>query len=138
MLAQINCQSIEKLVFDAECITQAKYISKGISFKEEPLAQVLIKTVGHQGNFLDHEHTLKWFRDENYYPSQIIDRKTPDKWKLSGSLSAQQRCNQQIDNLLFNYSHPLLENSLWKELKKITLSAAAPVGMKELPGVPDD
>jgi trimethylamine--corrinoid protein Co-methyltransferase len=133
MLAQINCQSLEKLVFDAECITLARYLSNGITFKEEPLAHELIKSVGHHGNFLSHDHTLNWFREENYFPSQIIDRNSPDNWNLAGSLSARQRSGDQIDTLLFEYSDPQLEQLILKELKRITLTAAAPFGMNELP-----
>ena len=59
MLAYENCQSPEKLILDAEMIASIKHFSKGIQFRDDPLALDIIREVGSAGDFISHEHTFK-------------------------------------------------------------------------------
>jgi len=69
-----NCQSPEKLILDSAMIASFKHFSKGIQFREDPRGIDLFREVGTSGDFISHEHTFKWFKDEVHYPSQVIDR----------------------------------------------------------------
>jgi len=133
MLALENCQSLEKLVIDAEIISISRYLTRGVLVRDEPIALDLIRDVGHQSDFLSHEHTLQWFKEESYFPSQVIDRKSPADWENAGSLSSREHAYQQVDQLLSLYPGPSLGISARKELEKITRLAAKTAGMDHLP-----
>jgi trimethylamine:corrinoid methyltransferase-like protein len=50
----------------------------------------LLKTLIAEGQLLDDKHTLKWFRQEHYLPSAVIDRANSDDWLREGKLSSGQ------------------------------------------------
>lgn len=133
MLAFENCQSPEKLVLDAEIISQVKHFARGIEIREEPLGLDLIRAVGHQGDFISQEHTYRWFKEEVHYPSQLIDRQTPEDWKNHGSKDAWSRAQERAAALLASYPGPALDAPTRKELRRITSQAAREAGLEELP-----
>ena len=137
MLALENCQSLEKLAIDAEIITISKFLASGITVRDNPIALNLIRDVGHQSGFLSHEHTLKWFKQESYFPSQIIDRKSPPDWEEAGCLSSGKQAYQLVDQLLSHYPGPVLDLPSREELQNITASAAKTAGMDNLPSISD-
>jgi trimethylamine--corrinoid protein Co-methyltransferase len=57
MLAFENCQSFEKLVIDADIAGMAKQLSRGIQIRDDPIALDLIREIGHQSEFIIHDHT---------------------------------------------------------------------------------
>ncbi len=119
MLALENCQSLEKLAIDAEIITISRYLTRGILVRDESIALDLIREVGHQSDFLSHEHTLQWFKEESYFPSQVIDRKSPPDWENAGSLSSREHIFQQVDQLLNLYPGPSLDISAGKNWRNL-------------------
>jgi trimethylamine--corrinoid protein Co-methyltransferase len=133
MLALENCQSLEKLVFDAEVIQLSKSLNQGIILREQPLALDLIQEIGHQGDFLTHQHTLNWFKQEINYPSSVINRQSPSDWELAGSPSTWQQASKRVDDLINQY--PKIDHSdpLRKELVRITSLAAKSQGVPALP-----
>ncbi|MCK4473385.1 MAG: trimethylamine methyltransferase family protein, partial [Anaerolineae bacterium] len=74
MLDFESCFSLEKLVIDTEIVGMAKRLVAGIVERETPLAVDLIRQVGHAGNFLATRHTKRWFREELFIPSAVVDR----------------------------------------------------------------
>ncbi len=136
MLAYENCQSPEKLVLDAELIGQIRHFTRGVAFREEPLGLGLIREIGHQGEFIASEHTLRWFKEENHYPSPLIDRLQPGKWVKAGSQDAWQRARERVGELLSSYPGPALDDSARQELRRITARAARQAGMDKLPDLP--
>ena len=137
MLAYENCQSPEKLILDSEMIASIKHFSKGIQFRENPLASDLIKEVGTTGDFISHEHTLKWFKDEAHYPSSVIDRQPLDPADQRHIESAWTRAQDQRLELLRATPEPALASDIRNQLKKITARAAQSEGMDQLPPLPD-
>ena len=83
-----SCQSLEKLVIDAEMIGMAKRLVRGIEPRDEPIALTLFQKMGHRAEYLAEPHTLKWFAKELYLPSPVIDRATYDGWKRKGATTA--------------------------------------------------
>ncbi|HEY43952.1 MAG TPA: hypothetical protein G4O11_08235 [Anaerolineae bacterium] len=132
-----SCQSFEKLVIDAEIIGMAKRLLAGIEAREEPIALSLIRKMGHRAEYLAEPHTLKWFRDEFYIPSEIIDRSSLDGWQKKGAKTAWQRAAERVDHLLSSYQPSPISDELRTELRSITMKAAQNVGMGELPPLPD-
>jgi trimethylamine--corrinoid protein Co-methyltransferase len=131
-----SCQSYEKLVIDAEVIGMAKRLIAGIQAREEPIALSLIRKLGHRADYLRESHTLKWFQEELYLPSAVIDRGSFDEWRREGEKSARQRASERVQTLLDSYEVEPVSDALQKELRKITLHAARKFGMDELPEMP--
>ncbi len=137
MLAYENCQSPEKLILDAEIIGAIKHFSKGIQFRDEPLAKDLIREVGFKSDFISHEHTLRWFKEEAHYPSEVIDRQPLDLNSQDDRLTAWERAQDQIQALIRTYPGPRLPADVRSELKRITTRAARSEGMDLLPPLPE-
>ncbi len=133
MLAQINCQSLDKLAFDAEVIRLAKIISQGFPPFQSPLGLDLIREVGSGGDYLSHPHTRDWYRVANHFPSPIIDRRSPQDWLKNGGLSSQQQSRLRVKELIKNYPGSRLDDAAQKELHQITARAARAAGMDSLP-----
>jgi len=128
-----SCQSMEKLVIDHEICGMAERFVNGIEITDESLAVDLFKQVGPNGNFLTTAHTLKWFRRDQFIPSEIIDRKDLQKWKQVGRLSIVDRARIQVTKLLAGHKHePLLEEGDQK-LKQIMRRAAERARVTYLP-----
>ncbi|MGB2962386.1 MAG: trimethylamine methyltransferase family protein [Anaerolineales bacterium] len=133
-----SCQSYEKLVIDAEIIGMSKRLIKGIEPRDNPIALTLMRELGHRADYLAQTHTLKWFAEELYTPSAVIDRSTLDGWKRKGSKSTWERAQDRVDELLATYQASQISNELRAELRMITTHAAQKFGMDKLPPLPLD
>jgi trimethylamine--corrinoid protein Co-methyltransferase len=133
-----SCHSFEKLVIDAEIIGMATRLIAGVEIRDEPIALELMRKMGHRGDYLAQLHTLKWFQEEQYIPSEIIDRGSLEAWKKKGRKSAWERAQDRVAALLDTYESPPIADDLRSELRAITLKAAQTFGMDELPPLPKD
>ncbi len=133
MLDFLRCQSLEKLVIDAEIIGMAKRLAAGIQARDEPIALNLMRQSGHKADYLSRPHTLKWFSKELYIPSEVVDRGSLDAWTQKGSKSAAQRAAERVEKLLAAYQPSPLTNDIKIELKHIATLAAQKHGMDKLP-----
>lgn len=132
-----SCQSLEKLVIDAEIIGMAKRLIRGIEPREDPLATDLIGKLGHRADYLSEPHTLRWFKEEFYIPSSVIDRGSWESWRTDGSKDSTQRAADRVEELLAGYQPPERPESLKVELRKIATTRARQFGMEELPPLPE-
>jgi trimethylamine--corrinoid protein Co-methyltransferase len=132
-----SCQSYEKLVIDAEIIGMAKRLIGGVEQRDDPIALSIMRKMGHRADYLADPHTLRWFKEEFYLPSEVIDRHTHDAWAGKGSSTALQRASALVDRLLRTYQPSPISQSLRTELRKITAKAAQQFGMDHLPAIPD-
>lgn len=132
-----SCQSLEKLVLDAEMIGMAKRLVRGIEPRDEPIALDLFKKHGHQADYLAEPHTLRWFAKELYLPSAVIDRATYDGWKRKGSKTAAERAAERVESVVAAYRPPALAPEVRTELRAIATRAARQFGMNELPELPE-
>jgi trimethylamine--corrinoid protein Co-methyltransferase len=133
MLDFESCISLEKLVIDVEIIGMAKRLIGGIAEREIPLAVDLIRQVGHAGNFLITPHTKRWFREELFIPSPVVDRDFRRTWEMKGSLDTVQRAHERAEALINAYQPTDLSAEMVAELEAITLRAARAAGMDQLP-----
>jgi trimethylamine--corrinoid protein Co-methyltransferase len=136
MLDFESCQSLEKLVIDAEIIGMTKRLIAGVEIRETPIALPLMRAMGHRGEYLGHPHTMQWFRKELYFPSQIIDRGSLDSWKSKGGKTAFERARDEVKSLVGKYEPSGLAPEVRHELRRITGRAANKYGMEELPALP--
>jgi trimethylamine--corrinoid protein Co-methyltransferase len=132
-----SCQSLEKLVIDAEAIGMAKRLILGIQAREDPIALTLMRKLGHRADYLAETHTLKWFSKELYLPSAVIDRGSLDAWQTKGSKSAFERARDRARQLIASYKPVGVPADVRRELRSIATAAARTFGMNELPPLPD-
>jgi len=137
MLDLESCLSFEKLVIDAEMIGMTKRFVKGIEVRDNPIALSLMQKNGHKGDFLTLPHTRKWFREEQYMPSEVIDRASFEGWKSRGEKSTFERARDRVERLISGYQPTNITKDLRKELRTITLRSAQSFGMQSLPPLPD-
>jgi trimethylamine--corrinoid protein Co-methyltransferase len=133
-----SCQSYEKLVVDAEIIGMAKRLIAGIEARDDPIALTLMRKLGHRPEYLAERHTLKWFKQEQYLPSEVIDRGSLDSWKKKGAKSTFERAGERVDRLLVSYEPSPISTKLRHELRIIATKAAQKAGMDKLPPLPVD
>jgi trimethylamine:corrinoid methyltransferase-like protein len=91
---------------------------------------------GHKGDFLTLLHTRKWFREEQYMPSEVIDRASFEGWKSRGEKSTFERARDRVAKLITEYQPTKITEELRKELRAITLRSAQSFGMQSLPPLP--
>jgi len=132
-----SCQSLEKLVIDAEVIGMAKRLILGIEAREDPIALTLMRKLGHRADYLAETHTLKWFSKELYLPSAVIDRGSLDAWQKKGSKSAFERARDRARQLIASYKAVGVPADVRRELRSIATAAARKFGMNELPPLPE-
>jgi len=132
-----SCQSMEKLVIDAEIIGMAKRLIAGLEPRDNPIALTLMRKLGHRADYLAEPHTLKWFAKELYLPSPVVDRASLDGWKGSGAKSAVERASERVDRLVSGYRPRPVPDALRTELRAIATRAAQKFGMEKLPPLPD-
>ena len=130
-----SCQSLEKLVIDAEIIGIAKRLKEGLKPRDEPLALDLIRKHGHNADYLADPHTLKWFNQELFLPSPVIDRRTYDSWVNAGEKTVLERAKERVGDLLKKYEPPAINEKTKAELRNITEKAAQKFGMQKLPEI---
>ncbi|MFQ6125250.1 MAG: trimethylamine methyltransferase family protein [Candidatus Heimdallarchaeota archaeon] len=133
MLNFENSQSLEKLVIDNEICGMAKRLVKGIEVNEDALAVDLFREVGPHGSFLTVFHTLKWFRHDQFIPSEVIDRKDLQKWRQDGELSIIDRAQTRVTQILDDHVHEPLPEDCDNQLKHIMRDAAKRIEVSYLP-----
>jgi trimethylamine---corrinoid protein Co-methyltransferase len=131
-----SCQSLEKLVLDAELIGMAKRLVRGIEPRDQPIALTLFEKLGHRAEYLAEPHTLKWFAKELYLPSPVIDRATHDGWRRKGATTAAERAAERVRTLVAGYQPSPMPADLRAELRGIATAAARKFGMDSLPPLP--
>ena len=133
MLDFESCQSFEKLVVDAEIINMARRLTAGIEARETPIALELMREMGHRSDYLAQPHTQRWFREELYAPSEVIDRSPVEEWERNGAKRAFERASERVEALVGSYEPLSLPEEVHAELLNITLHAARKFGMHQLP-----
>jgi trimethylamine:corrinoid methyltransferase-like protein len=98
----------------------------------------LLQKSGHKGDFLTLPHTRKWFREEQYLPSEVIDRASFEGWKNLGEKSTFERARDRVEKLIPTYKSNNLTDEQRQELREVTLRAAKKFGMESLPVLPPE
>ena len=118
-----SCQSYEKLVIDAEIIGMAKRLKEGLQPRDEVLALDLIRKHGHHADYLSDPHTLKWFEQELFLPSPVIDRRTYDSWANAEEKTILERTHKRVEDLLKKYEPSDMNEKLKieKQIEKLKI-----------------
>lgn len=133
MLDFLACQSLEKLVIDAEAIAMAKRYTQGIQFLTETFAIEHFAEFEFPGNFLKHPLTRELYKVEQHIPSKVIDRGSLRNWMSSGKEDIFSRAKSQVDDLISTYQKPSIQTEQEEGLTKLVSALAKDAGMNQLP-----
>jgi len=133
MLDFESCQSLEKLVIDNEICGMALRLVKGIEIRDGGLSEDLYGDIYDGEHFLTSPNTLKWLRDEFYFPSEVIDRANYQTWLATDGKSAGERAHDKVKQILQKEAPPVLDDAFVNELDQVMLSDARKYGMEKLP-----
>jgi trimethylamine--corrinoid protein Co-methyltransferase len=135
MLDFLACQSLEKLVIDAEAIAMAKRYLRGIQYQNEDLVLEHFEDFDFPGNFLKHKLTRQMFREEHYMPSSVIDRGSLRNWRETGSTQTLDRAKSRVEEIISSYQRPEISKDKEQALTQMVSSLARAAGMDQLPKI---
>ena len=133
MLNFESTQSVQKLVIDNEICGMAYRFVRGLEPRDELLAKNLLGEFEQSGHLFAHSHTLKWFKEEHYYPGDAIDRATDDEWRAGGQLTAGQRAKIRAERLVAGYEGISLTGDTVGALEAMMLAEVKKHGLASLP-----
>ena len=93
--------SLEMLLITNEVMGMTERFLGGIEVSDETLAEDVIASVGPGGNYLEHDHTLRHFRE--FWQPTLMDRRNYHMWKADGSKTMEQRIREKITDILANH-----------------------------------
>ena len=124
MLYFESCQSLEKLVFDAEICQMARRLAAGLEVREDFPADALFAELLRDRTLLTSDHTLKYFRREHHIPGPVIDR-TQAREDAPPSPDLRERAHAEVQRHLRAYEPPeVLSPDQLRELDNAMRSAA--------------
>jgi trimethylamine---corrinoid protein Co-methyltransferase len=133
MLDFLACISPEKLVLDAEAIGMAKRLVRGIDALTDPLATAMFAGIDFKADFLKKKETRMFFRQEQYLPSEVIDRASVRSWRDAGKPDSWRRARAETEKILAAYQRPAADPAKESELTDQVGHAARTAGMDHLP-----
>ncbi|MGY5873628.1 MAG: trimethylamine methyltransferase family protein [Candidatus Thorarchaeota archaeon] len=119
MIAQLSCHSLVKLVIDNEYCGSALKLKQESTITASDDVTELISSVGPGGEYLKNKHTLKNFRKEHLFPSNIICRLNLGSWRDNGSKTTIDRASTIVNDLLGETPATILPPSTLSGLDKI-------------------
>jgi trimethylamine--corrinoid protein Co-methyltransferase len=117
LVGMADAISFEQLAIDDEIAGAVRRIAGGIDVSEDRLAVAAITDVPFGGNFLEHEHTLKYFREEQTR-AVLADRGTRESWEKTGSKTILTRASERVRGILREHHAPPLSRDTRRELEK--------------------
>jgi len=91
--------SREMVVICDELVHMIKRILAGIEVNEDTLALDVIREVGYGGSFLDHDHTVRYFRQELFFP-RLFRRQTIQEWEQAGAKMIHEVAHERVEEIL--------------------------------------
>ena len=125
-----NAQSLEKLAVDHEICGMALRLARGIEPREGTSIPELMEALLRDGNLLSHPHTLRWFKEEAYYPSKIVDRMTDESSRKQSARTAFARAHDFVEKTLQKHQPPPLDSAVQRELEEIMDSRLQQFGLR--------
>lgn len=117
-LEQGLTSSPEMMVASNEIIDMVKRIMRGIDVSDDEKALDVMDEVGPGGHYLEHDHTYSRFKTEIWRPD-LIDRQVFENWESAGSKTFRDRVQERVIEILDAEEEPLLDDNMYKELRRI-------------------
>ena len=91
--------------------------TRGVEVNDETLALDVMDELGPTGTYLDHEHTLRHYREPFY--SELADKNQHSVWLKRGGKSMEARASEMVDSILGTYESEPLPIDIQKDIKEI-------------------
>ncbi len=98
-----SCQSLEKLVLDNEMCGMVYRMLEGIEPREDFPAIERFQELLAGKHLLASEHTLRYMREEMFFPGPVIDRANRSRWEQDGARTLEERAHSEVERLLREY-----------------------------------
>jgi trimethylamine--corrinoid protein Co-methyltransferase len=132
MLNFESCQCLEKLVLDNNICGMVRRLKHGLEFRGKTLGMDAVVQGLEEGYYLTTEDTLRLYKEEAFYPSDIIDRKA---FKQEGKVDAGRLVRQardEIEQRLKKQEPPAVDDTILKDMKSVMEEALAPFGLESV------
>jgi trimethylamine--corrinoid protein Co-methyltransferase len=106
----------EKFVMDLDRCGMMLRFNQGLSLDANSFAKDAYLEAGPGGNFIGAKHTMANFEQANYM-SSLADTQSYESWSEAGSLTLEQRANQQWKDMLAGYQVPAMAPAIEQELQ---------------------
>ncbi|MDJ0669020.1 MAG: trimethylamine methyltransferase family protein [Desulfobacterales bacterium] len=106
------------MVASDEIIDMVKRILQGIEVTPDTMALDVIAEIGPGGHFMEHDHTFERFKTEIWRP-KLIQRQNWENWQLAGGQRYGQRVHARVIEILESDTAPLLDEAMFKEMRRI-------------------
>ena len=132
MLNFESCQCLEKLVLDNEICGMVRRFKQGMEPRGDTLGADAIIQGLKEGNFLTTDDTLRLYKEEAHYPSDIIDRKA---FKEEGRVNDRrlvEEARSQIEKRLAEYCRPCVPDTNLEDMRSVMARALEPYGLARM------
>jgi trimethylamine--corrinoid protein Co-methyltransferase len=116
--------SQEMVVICDEIVNSIRRVLEGIKINDDTLALDVIRDVGYGGSFLQHDHTVRHFRREMYFP-KLFKRQGLDEWANAGAKQAHQVAHDRVVEILSKAGPVELPDSADRALEEALRRAIA-------------
>jgi trimethylamine--corrinoid protein Co-methyltransferase len=91
--------------------------TRGVPVNDETLALDVIEELGPTGSYLDHEHTIRHYREPFY--GKLVDKNPFSVWQKRGATTMEQRATQMVDQILARHQVESLPEDVQAGIRKI-------------------
>jgi len=109
--------SFQLLAIANDIIGFIRAATRGVPVDDETLALDVIEELGPTGNYLDHEHTLRHYREPFY--GKLIDKLPYSRWEKKGATTMEARASQMVDEILTKHQVAPLSEEVQRGVRAI-------------------
>jgi trimethylamine---corrinoid protein Co-methyltransferase len=109
--------SLQIMVIANDILGFLRAATRGVEVNDETLALDVIEELGPTGSFLDHEHTMRHYREPFY--SKLADKKQYSLWLEQGGTTMEARAAEMVDAILAEHQPEPLPADAGQAIKEI-------------------
>ncbi len=109
--------SLQIMVMANDWLGFLRAATAGVLVNDETLALDVIDELGPTGNYLNHEHTLRHFREPFY--GKLLEKGDFASWEARGRPTMEGRAAQEIDRILESHKPEPLPADIQRDIHKI-------------------
>ncbi len=130
-LGQGLAGSVASVVMCSEIISYVRRIIQGFDISRDRIGLDIIHEVGPGGNYLSHDQTLKYFREEHWTP-RFINRQSPEIWQKTGGKRYREKVVEKALDILATHKPDRLSDEAVRRLDSIIEKVAGRLSDKLL------
>ena len=109
--------SFQQFVLCNDYLGFIRAMTRGVEVNQETLALDVIDQLGPTGNYLEHEHTIRHYREPFY--SKLADKSPFAVWQKKGSTAMEARAAKQVDAILAKHKPEPLPADVQEAIRAI-------------------